>query len=256
MGRGLARGRVRVRFPAPRSSSEVAPLATCPWCGLFPSAPSRTGRAPLINSVLPSWPSGVDFLVARRQITTVSRCHMAISCIHSSFSRRCGLVRSASLRTWRSSRLSPAAQISQYSARSRWISSFPVISHWIGQVRSRVPRRTRRAATRSSQVDRRRRRATGRRYDSAHPDPRRAPQGAFRRASRARGLRTSGAGTPSIDSGPRRTAAALTVEPGEIIAVDHERNRLGERRHGRRRRSAGRLSPPRRASAASRWAAC
>src|SRR6266702_4806220 len=59
----------------------------------------------------------------RRQVTRVFRRRLAIRCIHAGFSRRPGLLRSASLRTWWTSRFTVSSQISQRPARSRWISS-------------------------------------------------------------------------------------------------------------------------------------
>src|SRR5258708_6252590 len=79
----------------------------------------------------------------RRQVIRVLRRRMAIKCIHAGFSRRPGLLRSASLRTWWTSRFTVSSQSSQRPARSRWISSvrraLAMPGRW--SVRAAVPER-------------------------------------------------------------------------------------------------------------------
>src|SRR5215472_609160 len=117
--------------PAPATSSEVDRQRGARGAGPFLSVSSRTRRASFPRTSLsgghdrmgvvarPAWMSSWH----RRQITRVLRRRMAMRCIQAGFSRRPGLLRSASLRMWWTSRPAGDSQISQRPARSRWISS-------------------------------------------------------------------------------------------------------------------------------------
>src|SRR5690349_8892505 len=80
----------------------------------------------------------------RRQVTRVLRRRLAMSSIQGGLSRRPGLLRSASLRTWWTSRPSVPSQSSQRPARSRWISSFRLALAMTGRWSVRTAVRARR----------------------------------------------------------------------------------------------------------------
>jgi hypothetical protein len=121
---------------ASRSSwGEVGRRRGASWAGPFPTAPSRTRHARFPGTGL-SGDYTVEVAVGRpawmlswqeTQATRVLRLRFAMICTQAGFSFRPGLLRSASLRMWWTSNRSVVPQTSQRPARSRWISSFPLV---------------------------------------------------------------------------------------------------------------------------------
>src|SRR5258707_9899094 len=124
------------------------PLAGSFSVGLFPNRACKFPRTLLSSDhfgyglvARPAWMSSWQ----RRQVIRVLRRRMAIKCIHSGLSRRPGLTRSASLRTWWTSRPAVSSQISQRPARSRKISSLRRVLAMTGRWSVRTAVRARRS---------------------------------------------------------------------------------------------------------------
>src|SRR6266540_2000416 len=146
---GLARQRLRrlhcvPRFPAMLLSPRGFPSRSGgrPRGHLLPNLGPLRGRssAELDGARFPGTGLSSDYTVEvavgrpawmlswqEAQATRVLRFRFAMICTQAGFSLRPGLLRSASLRMWWTSNRSVVPQTSQRPARSRWISSFPLV---------------------------------------------------------------------------------------------------------------------------------